>query len=60
MADHNSLQQPVRIYVSRSLSKGVPTISDIARHFDISGRTLQRRLLERGYSFQILVDESRR
>ena len=30
------------------------------RTVKISGRTLQRRLSERGYSFQTLVDESRR
>ena len=59
-ADNNSLEKQVRIYISRSLSEGIPTISDVARHFSISGRTLQRRLSELGYSYQALVDESRR
>ena len=60
LADPNSLEQRVRIYVSRCLSEGVPTISNVAGHFSMSGRTLQRRLSERGYSFQTLVDEKRR
>ena len=59
-ADNNSLEQQVRIYISRCLSEGVPTISDVARYFNMSGRTLQRRLSELGYSYQTLVDESRR
>ncbi|HHP7243549.1 MAG TPA: AraC family transcriptional regulator [Elainellaceae cyanobacterium] len=60
LADPNSLEHRVRIHVSRSLSEGVPTISDVAGHFSMSGRTLQRRLSELGYSYQTLVDEARR
>lgn len=60
LEDDSSLDQRVRIRISRALSEGVPAISDIARHFGMSGRTLQRRLSERGYSYQTLVDESRR
>lgn len=58
--DPNSLEHRVRIHVSRCLSEGLPTISDVAGHFGMSGRTLQRRLSELGYSYQTLVDESRR
>ncbi|MEM9208991.1 MAG: AraC family transcriptional regulator ligand-binding domain-containing protein [Pseudomonadota bacterium] len=60
MADDSSLEQRVRIEVSRSLSAGVPRISAIAGRLGMSGRTLQRRLADRGYTFQDLVDESRR
>ncbi|HEY9819069.1 MAG TPA: AraC family transcriptional regulator [Candidatus Obscuribacterales bacterium] len=60
LADVNSLEQRIRIHVSRCLSEGVPTISDVAGHFSMSGRTLQRRLLDLGYSYQTLVDESGR
>ncbi|PSR18002.1 AraC family transcriptional regulator [filamentous cyanobacterium CCP3] len=60
LADPNSLEHRVRIHVSRCLSEGVPTMSDVAGHFSMSGRTLQRRLSELGYSYQTLVDESRR
>lgn len=58
--DHSSLERRVRNRISRSLSEGVPAISDVARYLAMSGRTLQRRLSERGYSYQHLVDESRR
>jgi AraC-like DNA-binding protein len=55
-----TLERQVRVQVSQSLSQGIPTVSDIANHFGMSGRTLQRRLSDRGYSFQKLVDEARR
>lgn len=58
--DDASLERGVRIQISRSLSQGIPTVSDIAGRFGMSGRTLQRRLSARGYSFQKLVDEARR
>ncbi len=58
--DSASLERRVRIQVSQALSQGIPKISDVAGCLGLSGRTLQRRLSDRGYSFQILVDESRR
>lgn len=58
--DDASLERRVRIQVSQALSEGVPTVSAIAGSLGMSGRTLQRRLSDRGYSFQTLVDESRR
>ena len=58
--DNASLERRVRMQISQSLSQGIPTVSSIARYFGMSGRTLQRRLSDRGYSFQALVDESRR
>lgn len=58
--DDASLERRVRMQISQSLSQGVPTVSTIAGYFGMSGRTLQRRLSDRGYSFQALVDESRR
>ena len=58
--DSASLERRVRIQVSQALSAGVPRISDIASCLGLSGRTLQRRLSGRGYSYQALVDESRR
>lgn len=58
--DDKSLDQRVRIQVSQALSAGVPTISEIAERLGMSGRTLQRRLSDRGASFQSLVDEARR
>ena len=58
--DAATLERRVRIQVSQALSAGVPRISEIAGCLGMSGRTMQRQLSERGYSFQGLVDESRR
>jgi AraC-like DNA-binding protein len=60
LEDDSALDRQVRIQVSQSLSEGVPTLSEIARRLGMSGRTLQRRLSDHGYSYQTLVDESRR
>ena len=46
--------------ISRSLSEGVPAVSDVAGHLGMSARTLQRRLSERGLAYQQLVDSARR
>jgi AraC-like DNA-binding protein len=42
------------------LSEGLPALSEVAQHFGMSGRTLQRRLADGGYSYQGLVDTARR
>jgi AraC-like DNA-binding protein len=56
----SGLEKQVRIQIFQQLSEGVPVISDIAGRLGMSGRTLQRRLSEKGQSFQALVDELRR
>ena len=58
--DDPPLERTVLDRISRSLSEGVPAVSDVARHLAMSGRTLQRRLAEQGLSYQGLVDEARR
>ena len=58
--DKLPLERRVRTRISLALSQGIPALSDVAAQFGMSGRTLQRRLSDRGYSFQTLVDESRR
>lgn len=60
LEDDTALDAQVRRHVTQSLSEGVPVISDVAHHLGMSGRTLQRRLSALGYSYQTLVDESRR
>ena len=60
LEDDTSLDKRVRIQISQSLSEGVPAISAIGSRLGMSGRTLQRRLSDRGLSFQTLVDEARR
>ena len=54
------LYRQVRELVSMSLSEGIPVLFDVARAFRMSRRTLQRRLAERGLSYQTLVGEARR
>ena len=60
LADDNTLDRQVRNHITQALSDGVPVISDVAKLLGMSGRTLQRRLSELGYTYQTLVDESRR
>ncbi|MBI1393777.1 MAG: AraC family transcriptional regulator [Alphaproteobacteria bacterium] len=54
LADDNGLEKQVKIAVAQTLSDGVPTVSLIAAKLGASGRTLQRRLSDKGLSFQIL------
>ncbi|WP_394708601.1 AraC family transcriptional regulator [uncultured Desulfuromusa sp.] len=60
LTDEDLLDRKVRIHITQALSDGVPAISDVAKHLGMSGRTLQRRLSELGYTYQALVDDSRR
>ncbi len=60
LGDDASLEQRVRIQVAQCLSEGIPAISDIAGRLGTSARTLQRRLSDRGLSYQGLVDAARR
>ena len=49
----------VREYVVLRLAKGAATIEDVARHFNMSSRTPERRLEERGMSYRALVESIR-
>jgi len=60
LGDEISFERRVRNQISRALSQGIPTLSEIATQFGMSGRTLQRHLSDRGHSFQAVVDASRR
>ncbi len=60
LTDDTGLAQRVRNQVSSSLSEGVPMISDIASRLGMSGRSLQRRLSDRGFAYQDIVDDARR
>jgi AraC-like DNA-binding protein len=46
--------------IAQALSEGAPKMSDIARGFGLSARSLHRRLSEHGMSFQTLTEETRR
>jgi AraC-like DNA-binding protein len=50
----------VRRAISERMASGTPQLPEIAVELGLSGRTLQRRLLERGTTFRALIDEVRR
>lgn len=47
-------------HVKEMLSEGAPSIEDVAKRMNCSGRTLQRRLSERNLSYQMLLDYVRK
>ncbi|MEM6682614.1 MAG: AraC family transcriptional regulator ligand-binding domain-containing protein [Pseudomonadota bacterium] len=56
----DTLEHQVSRAVANVLSEGVPTLSLIASDLGIGARTLQRRLSDKGRSFQSVVDMARR
>lgn len=60
LATDDRLADRVRRKLTDMLRQGVPTQSEVARHFGMSERTLQRRLKEENVVFQELLDETRR
>ncbi len=50
----------VRTLIARNVGNGHPNMERIARELGLSGRTLQRRLGERGLAWKTLVEEVRR
>jgi len=60
LAADRTLREMTSDAVARSLSDGVPKLSDVARRLGMSERTLQRRLAEEDLSFRDLVDAARR
>ncbi|GEP62078.1 AraC family transcriptional regulator [Reyranella soli] len=53
------LAHSVRQYVVERLAKGAPAFDDVARHFNMSAKTLERRLGERNAGYRELVDGAR-
>ncbi len=50
----------VREQIGRSLASGVPSLERIAELLSIGTRTLQRRLIDQGWSFRDIVEDTRR
>ena len=50
----------VRATIQRKLAGQRPRMQEIASELHISSRTLQRRLQDAGYSFQLILEEARR
>ncbi|MEO1082144.1 MAG: AraC family transcriptional regulator ligand-binding domain-containing protein [Pseudomonadota bacterium] len=60
LASGGDLARRTKLLISRSLSQGLPPISDVASELALSPRSLQRKLAGEGFSFQKLVDDARR
>lgn len=52
----DDLVHSVREYVVARLAKGPPSFDDLARHFNMSSKTLERRLGERNAGYRELID----
>lgn len=55
----NSLAEAVKEQIIEQLPEGEPPLKQIAEHFNVSSRTLQRRLKAEGYNYQSLMEEVR-
>lgn len=53
------IAQEISTHVISMLADGLPTIDQVARRMNCSGRTLQRRLAERHLNYQMLLDHIR-
>ncbi|MEQ8913443.1 MAG: AraC family transcriptional regulator ligand-binding domain-containing protein [Pseudomonadales bacterium] len=58
--EESAIDGQVVLKIADTLSDGTPTIGTIASQLGMSARTLQRRLAERGRTFQALVEDARR
>jgi AraC-like DNA-binding protein len=52
--------QQVKESLRRSLAGKRPTLQDVAQELGLSGRTLQRRLTDAGFTFQQVLEDTRR
>lgn len=60
LEEEDGIDRQVVLRIADTLSDGIPTIGAIASQLGMSARTLQRRLADRGRTFQVLVEEARR
>lgn len=58
--DSRDLERLVRHAIERMLSREAPTLDRVASRLHLGGRTLQRKLIEHGTTFQRVLDETRR
>ncbi len=54
------IAREISAHVMAMLAEGSPSIEDVARRMNCSGRTLQRRLAERNLNYQMLLDNIRK
>lgn len=60
IASDETIETLTKDAIARSLSEGLPRMSDIARNLGMSARSFHRRLAEHGLSFQTLTDTTRK
>lgn len=60
MVDGASLDSLAKDVIARSLSEGIPKMSEVARSLGLSARSLHRRLAADGLSFRTLTEETRK
>lgn len=60
MRSHDRIAREISTHVLAMLAEGSPSIDDVARKMNCSGRTLQRRLAERNLNYQMLLDNIRK
>lgn len=56
----DSLVEKIRYFLLTNAYLGIPSLSEIAANFNVSPRTLQRKLKEEGISYQDVADEVRK
>ena len=60
ISERQSLQRRIHNYLMANSYLGIVSLEDIASNFNVSARTLQRKLKEEGINFQQLADEVRK
>src|SRR5690606_6498435 len=56
---NDRIAREISTHVIAMLAEGLPTLDEVARRMNCSGRTLQRRLAERHLNYQMLLDHIR-
>ena len=59
LAGDDEFVRELKNYLANALKNGMPTLAEATAHFEISERTLQRRLAKQNISFQDVIDELR-
>lgn len=60
LRSQDRIAREICLLVKEMLEEGAPSIDDVAKRMNCSGRTLQRRLAERSLSYQMLLDYVRK
>lgn len=58
--NNDSFTKQVQTYLKSEISGGEPQVQDVADHFRLGARTLQRRLKKEGWTYNTLLDKTRK